>query len=94
LVSFCRPYAIVTLVVDHRRKLVQDRKEIEIMRHIGYLHGVTGQPPQYPTRCQHDEYRYYYDQGRRILRAYSSSGTIDEEPPELVELEQPERIAA
>jgi hypothetical protein len=64
------------------------------MRHIGYLHGVTGQPPQYPLSCHRDEYRYYYEQGRRILRAYSSSGIIDEEPPGLVELEQPERIAA
>jgi hypothetical protein len=64
------------------------------MRHTCYLHGVTGKPQQYPPWCQHDEYRYYYDQGRRTLLVYSSSGIIDEEPPGLVELKQPERIAA
>jgi hypothetical protein len=64
------------------------------MRHIGYLHGVTGQPPQCPPCCRHDEYRYYYDQGRRILRGYSSSGSFSEEPLVLTELDQPERIAA
>ncbi len=62
------------------------------MRHIGYLHGVTGQPPQCPPFCRHDEYRYYYDQGRRILGAYSSGGNLDEEPSGLVE--QTQGIAA
>ena len=64
------------------------------MRHIGYIHGVTGQPPLCPPFCRHEEYRYYYDQGRRILGAYSNSANLDEEPSGLVELEQPQRIAA
>jgi hypothetical protein len=40
-----------------------------MLQHIGYLHGVTGQPPQCPSSCREDEYRYYYEQGWRILQA-------------------------
>jgi hypothetical protein len=39
-----------------------------MLQHIGYLHGVTGQPPQCPSSCREDEYRYYYEQGWRILQ--------------------------
>ena len=39
-----------------------------MLQHIGYLHGVTGQPPQCPASCREDEYRYYYEKGWRILQ--------------------------
>ena len=39
-----------------------------MLQHIGYLHGVTGQPPQCPSSCREDEYRYYYEKGWRILQ--------------------------
>jgi hypothetical protein len=64
------------------------------MRHRGCVYGVSGQPLQCPPCCRYDEYRYYYDQGRRILRRYSSSKILGEEPLVLPELDQPERIAA
>lgn len=41
------------------------------MRHTGYLRGVTGQPPQSPPCCRHDEYRYYYDQGRHVISGHA-----------------------
>ena len=40
-----------------------------MLQHIGYLHGVTGQPPQCPSSCREDEYRYYYEKGWRILQS-------------------------
>lgn len=44
-----------------------------MLKHIGYLHGVTGQPPQCPSSCYEDEYRYYYDLGWRILQGTARS---------------------
>ena len=44
-----------------------------MLQHIGYQHGVTGQPPQCPFSGYEDEYRYYYDQGRRILQGTARS---------------------
>ena len=43
------------------------------MQHIGYLHGVTGQPPQCPFPGYEDEYRYYYDLGWRYLQGTARS---------------------
>jgi hypothetical protein len=39
-----------------------------MVKHIGYLHGVTDQPSQCPPFYHPDEYRYYYDVEQRILR--------------------------
>ena len=44
-----------------------------MLKHIGYLHGVTDQSPQCPSFCHLDEYRYYYDLGRRILKGTEGS---------------------
>ena len=72
-----------------------------MLQHIGYLHGVTGQPPQCPSSCREDEYRYYYEKGWRILQGKVgfSSETSATQPSatrvEPIEFEQLEgRIAA
>ncbi len=59
-----------------------------MLKHIGYLHGVTDQPVQCPSHCHPDEYRYYYNLGRRILRGTGSSFLKNSEPG------QPERRIA
>jgi len=67
-----------------------------MLQHIGYLHGVTGQPPQCPSSCREDEYRYYYEQGWRILQGTARSSlersATRVEPIESEQLER--RIAA
>lgn len=72
------------------------RKEIQMLQHIGYLHGVTAQPPQCPSSCREDEYRYYYEQGWRILQGTARSSLEPSatrvEPIESEQLER--RIAA
>ena len=44
-----------------------------MLKHIGYLHGVTDREPQCPSFCQLDEYRYYYELGQRILKGTDGS---------------------
>jgi hypothetical protein len=39
-----------------------------MLQHIGYLHGVTGQPRQCSSSCREDEYRYYYKRGWHMLQ--------------------------
>lgn len=66
-----------------------------MLKHIGYLHGVTDRPPQCPSFCHVDEYHYYYDLGRRILRG--TGGSFFQEPAMhggLIESEQSERRIA
>jgi hypothetical protein len=66
-----------------------------MLQHIGYLHGVTGEPPQCPSSCHEDEYRYYYDQGQRILQGTArSSVELSATLVGLIESEQLERTIA
>jgi hypothetical protein len=50
-----------------------------MLKHVGYLHGVTDHPERCPSFCCPDEYRYYYDLGRRVmqgtLRYFEDSAT-------------------